>query len=133
MAKTYSIKNITRDDFSVSGLHWNPGETKTVKRSQLTDEIIALTDAGTKLYCAEDLSPLGGAATLANTMATAITYNGGGTPVARVGTTLTIPAITADASAQNAFATLFVELALARTMITAMAAQIESLKKSELG
>lgn len=125
---TYAIKNPGVADFATGGYFWKAGETKSLTGLQINAAIIKAVEVDGYLTTDSDLTPLGGLATLAHTMATTYTYSGGGTAIAAVSGTITVPTITADASAQNAIATLFSELAKARTAIAAMEAQIEALK-----
>lgn len=125
---TYTIKNPSVADFAVGGYFWKAGETKSLTSLQINDAIIKAVEVDGYLTSDGDLTPLGGLATLSHTMATTYTYNGGGAAIAAVAGAITVPAITADASAQNAIATLFSELAKASTAIAAMQSQIEALK-----
>jgi hypothetical protein len=114
---SFKLTNLTNGTLGVGGYVWRKGETKTI--DVITSDIVKAVDVSKTLSSDLDVSPFGELAAVANTMNTA-TYNGGGTAAAVTDGAYTVAAITADATAQAAFATLFRELALANAAITAL-------------
>lgn len=124
-----SVTNKAPGDFSVGGLLWKKGETKTltVLNKAIRDEI----DKGTNLYSATDATPITGLADIANTLTTFT--NTTGTPQTPASGLLTLAAITDVATAANAIATLAAELNRVKTLNTALINRIELIENVVIG
>lgn len=122
---SYEILNLMPFDVTVDGVVWPANGKRTV--AAISQSLIYAIETKGWLQAPIDVTPLGGLADLASTL-NDVTDSSGGTAATVTDGARTIAAVTDNATAANAIATLAAELDNARTTIAALVARCNILQ-----